>query len=266
MRRSLSSSAMNPRSQSCTMEGSDDRAPNSLPSTHPPTFRVSLLSIGQFDTAGYTSTFGKRVCEISSGDHTISGRKCGNLYMVEAERNATAYTSELHAETKSQAEPPSTSPDRAHSEGKRRRKKRKRSIVTATSRPGPKPGPKTASESKLWHRRLAHLYPAAMRSLIDGFTHEDTQCDVCVQAKHRQKFTRTMVKRTTTPYELVHSDVCGPFASPTHKGYKYFILYIDDYSRYSDVYLLPNTLVTTLHVSVQSISGEGRRRSWRVPG
>ena len=54
-----------------------------------------------------------------------------------------------------------------------------------------------------------------------------------------------MVKRITTPYELVHSDVCGPFATPTHKGFKYFILYIDDYSRYSDMYLLPNTLATT---------------------
>ena len=66
---------------------------------------------------------------------------------------------------------------------------------------------------------------------------------MCVQAKHKQKFIRTMVKRTTTPYELVHSDVCGPFATPTHKGYKYFILYID--SRSSDIYLLPNTLATT---------------------
>ena len=212
-----------------------------LTALYTPTFRISLLSIGQLDIAGYISTFGKGVCEISSGDHAISGKKRGNLYMVEAEVNASAYTSELQAETELQAEPPS------QSEGKRRRTKRKRSVATATARPEPKPGPtrKTVSELKLWHRRLAHLHPAAMRSLIDGFTHEDTQCDVCVQAKHKQKFIRTMVKRTTTPYELVHSDVCGPFATPTHKGYKYFILYIDDYSRYSDIYLLPNTLATT---------------------
>src|SRR5436853_5256762 len=214
-----------------------------------PTFRISLLSIGQFDMAGYTSTFGKGLCEISSGNHTISGRKRGNLYMVEAEcmRNASAYASDL------QAEPPVASPD----EGGKSKRKRKRSIEATTAQPGSKtetarPGSKAISESRLWHRRLAHLHPAAMRSLIDGLIHEDTQCDVCVQAKHKQKSIRTMVKRTTTPYEFVHSDVCGPFATPTHKGYKYFILYIDDYSRYSDIYLLPNTLATTCMAAYNS--------------
>ena len=197
-----------------------------LTALYTPTFRISLLSVGQLDMAGYTSTFGKGVCEISSGDHTISGRKRGNLYMIEAigECNAFALASELQFSAKGT--------------------KRKRS--TATNRSGLPIPPKSTAESKLWHRRLAHLHPAAMRSLIGGFINDDIQCDVCVQAKHKQKFIRTMVKRTTTPYELVHSDICGPFAIPTHKGsYKYFILYIDDYSRYSDIYLLPNTLAIT---------------------
>ena len=102
----------------------------------------------------------KRECEISSGDHTISGRKRGNLYIVEARCNTSAYASELQPESELQAElPPRQQMGvKAQSEGKKR-VKRKRSIVAI------RPGHKTVSESRLWHRRLAHLHPATMRSL-----------------------------------------------------------------------------------------------------
>ena len=66
-----------------------------LTALYTPTFCVSLLSIGQACTAEYISTLGKGVCEISTGDHTISGRKHGNLYTVGAECNASADASEL---------------------------------------------------------------------------------------------------------------------------------------------------------------------------
>ena len=114
-----------------------------------PTFRISLLSIGQLDIAGYISTFGNGVYEISSGDHVISGKKRGNLYLVEAdpEVNATAYTSELRAETEPQTEPQTEPPSQSEGRNLKRRKKRKRSIATATATI--RPGPKTASESKL---------------------------------------------------------------------------------------------------------------------
>ena len=41
--------------------------------------------------------------EISFGDHPISGMKRGNLYTVEAERNASACASELQPESELQA-------------------------------------------------------------------------------------------------------------------------------------------------------------------
>ena len=87
MREPPSSLPTNPQSRSCTMEGLDYRALNQMPSTHLPflsyPYRLANLA------AGYTSIFGKGVCEVSPGDYTISGRKRGNLYMVEAEGNAS---------------------------------------------------------------------------------------------------------------------------------------------------------------------------------
>ena len=42
--------------------------------------------------------------------------------------------------------------------------------------------------------------------------------------------------RASKPGELVHSDICGPI-QPS-RGFKYFLVFIDDYSRYSQVFLL----------------------------
>ena len=38
--------------------------------------------------------------------------------------------------------------------------------------------------------------------------------------------------------EVIHSDICGPLRTKTHRGMKYFITFIDDYSRYGYTYLL----------------------------
>jgi hypothetical protein len=80
-----------------------------------------------------------------------------------------------------------------------------------------------------------------MKSLINGSEIFNSHiCDVCTQAKHKQKFIRTKVRRVTKPYELVHSDTCGPFGTPTKAGHLHYILFIDDYTRWTTVYLLPD--------------------------
>ena len=38
--------------------------------------------------------------------------------------------------------------------------------------------------------------------------------------------------------ELIHSNICGSLRTKTHKGMKYFITLIDDYSRYRFIYLI----------------------------
>ncbi|KAA0050451.1 gag/pol protein [Cucumis melo var. makuwa] len=46
--------------------------------------------------------------------------------------------------------------------------------------------------------------------------------------------------RAKTPLELVHLGLCGPMNVKARGGYKYFISFIDDYSRYGHVYLIQN--------------------------
>ena len=44
--------------------------------------------------------------------------------------------------------------------------------------------------------------------------------------------------RAKIPLELVHLDLCGPMNVKVQGGYKYFINFVDDYSRFRHVYLL----------------------------
>ena len=44
--------------------------------------------------------------------------------------------------------------------------------------------------------------------------------------------------RAEEPLELIHSEVCRPFATQAKGGYEYYVTFIDDYSRYGDVYLM----------------------------
>jgi transposase InsO family protein len=119
-------------------------------------------------------------------------------------------------------------------------------------------------ESRRWHRRLAHLNPAAMRSLIDGLSHDDQKCEVCIKAKQKRKIVRIPVKPTTTPYELVHSDVCGAFATPSLGGKRYFIVFVDDFSRYTEVFLLADKRAETCTAAFQQYQAKAKARGFDV--
>ncbi|KAJ9566454.1 hypothetical protein OSB04_002420 [Centaurea solstitialis] len=45
-------------------------------------------------------------------------------------------------------------------------------------------------------------------------------------------------ERATDLLEIVHTDVCGPFSHEARGGYRYFITFTDDFSRYGYVYLM----------------------------
>jgi transposase InsO family protein len=63
-------------------------------------------------------------------------------------------------------------------------------------------------------------------------------CEGCVYEKmHHFSFTKT-TWRTNTPLELIHADICGPIRTPSISNNRYFLLFIDDYSRMIWIYLL----------------------------
>jgi hypothetical protein len=101
--------------------------------------------------------------------------------------------------------------------------------------------------SKLWHERYGHLNYRSLQQLckqkmVTGLplvSCRDGVCSGCVLDKHhRDSFEKHASWHASGPLQLVHSDLCGPLPSASFSGYKYFLTFIDDYSRRTWVYFL----------------------------
>ena len=107
----------------------------------------------------------------------------------------------------------------------------------------------TAAESaELWHRRYGHLGYENLARLLSGdmvtgigVTAEafksagEDICEPCVQAKQHRLPHPSSVSDSKEPLELLHMDVCGPFADTSLGGARYFATFLDDYSKLSVV-------------------------------
>ena len=62
-------------------------------------------------------------------------------------------------------------------------------------------------------------------------------CVDCIKGK-QTKHTKKGATRSTKLLEIIHTDICGPFDTPFFGKEKYFITFIDDFSRYGYIYLL----------------------------
>ena len=89
--------------------------------------------------------------------------------------------------------------------------------------------PLTVAESKIWLRRLAHMHLTTIQSTIDGYTHDEVMCIICVKAKHKKQFIKVKIRREIKLLELARSDIRGPFTILLSEGHTYYILFIDDY-------------------------------------
>ncbi|KAL1194913.1 Retrovirus-related Pol polyprotein from transposon TNT 1-94 [Cardamine amara subsp. amara] len=96
----------------------------------------------------------------------------------------------------------------------------------------------------LWHKRLCHISKERMMRLIKkellpqlDFSDLDV-CIECIKGKQTKHITKKPATRSSQLLELIHTDICGPFDAPSWSGEKYFITFIDDYSRYGYTYLL----------------------------
>ena len=74
--------------------------------------------------------------------------------------------------------------------------------------------------------------------LIESFI-SSLGCESCELGKnHRATFQSRVNNRSNSAFELVHSDVWGPNHVPSIKGFRYFLLFVDDFSHMTWLYLL----------------------------
>ncbi|CAM8996453.1 unnamed protein product [Rhodiola kirilowii] len=101
------------------------------------------------------------------------------------------------------------------------------------------------------HCRLGHPSLSVLRKLCPQFLSlSSLDCDSCRFAKHHRLSSSPRVNhRASTPFELVHSDVWGPCPVPSVPGFRYFVTFVDDFSRMTWIYFMKNRSELLQHFS-----------------
>jgi hypothetical protein len=94
-----------------------------------------------------------------------------------------------------------------------------------------------ASEQQLWQQRLAHPSELILAKLFPNLKSKSINCDFCPLSKSTRLPFSSSTSYSVKPFDLVHSDVWGPVIE-SFDGYKYFVTCVDDFSRFTWLYLL----------------------------
>jgi transposase InsO family protein len=86
-------------------------------------------------------------------------------------------------------------------------------------------------------------------------------CVDCIKGK-QTKYTKKGVTKSTKLLEIIHTDICGPFDTPSFGKEKYFITFIDDFSHYGYIYLLyeKSQAVNALEVYITEVERQLERK------
>ena len=100
----------------------------------------------------------------------------------------------------------------------------------------------------LWHKRFIHHNYADVKkmisqNLVTGLKIEseaspDPVCEPCLAGKMHANPFPSSLNHNRSPLDLIHSDVHGPLPVASNQGYKYWITFIDDSTRFRAVYPL----------------------------
>jgi transposase InsO family protein len=98
----------------------------------------------------------------------------------------------------------------------------------------------------MWHSRLGHPSSPIVHQILKkhqlpfvGSLQNKEVCEPCQLAKSKQLPFPLSSRVSSAPLQLVHTDVwCSPVVSSS--GFRYYVIFIDDFSRYSWLYPLHN--------------------------
>jgi len=106
----------------------------------------------------------------------------------------------------------------------------------------------------VWHFRLGHPSFVTVNRVIKAHNlpisnisfNKDQVCDSCLMGKSKQLPFLPSNRLSTTIFELVHTDLwTSPI--PSISGCKYYLIFVDDFSRYTWMYPLHNKSDTYTH-------------------
>ena len=100
------------------------------------------------------------------------------------------------------------------------------------------------SATYLWRCRLGHIGVKRMKKLhkdglLESLDYESFDaCEPCLLGKMTETPLFGTIERDTDLSEIIHTDVCGLMSVDARGGYRYFLTFTDDLSRYEYIYLM----------------------------
>jgi Reverse transcriptase (RNA-dependent DNA polymerase)/Integrase core domain len=75
-------------------------------------------------------------------------------------------------------------------------------------------------------------------NLFEGLENEEFVCETCIKAKSHRSCYSESLNRSCSAFDIVHTDVWGPSPLVSKSGCKWYVLFTDDFSRMTRLYLL----------------------------
>ena len=179
-----------------------------------PSITKILISVGFLTNKGFTLEFQKSLCLIKNMDGLSIASAIRNtangLYKLEGETHIGCH--EFHSSTQE--------------------------ALVLTSQ---------TSRASLWHKRLGHFHFQGIRHMIQfgavcglpNMSISNYPCSSCLTGKQSRKtIPKIRTHESTKILQLVHSDVVGPFRVRSLGGEKYFVTFINDFSRKTWIYFI----------------------------
>jgi len=108
-------------------------------------------------------------------------------------------------------------------------------------------GEMSTQDFNLWHQRLGHVNKRSLsemvkRQIVKGISIRpgdvNTPCEICIQGKQTKTQFRETHCKSKNKLKIVHTDLCGPMRTTSKGGAKYFLSFIDDCTRWTEVFFL----------------------------
>jgi GAG-pre-integrase domain len=93
---------------------------------------------------------------------------------------------------------------------------------------------------KFWHKRIEHPSDKILKYLFGFSKLNCSSCEICNLGKHTKLPFKLSNCNSNEPFVLVHLDVWGPIHIDSYNGYKYFMIFIADFSKATWLYLVKN--------------------------
>ena len=181
----------------CYRVDGKERAITYTRALHTPTLNANLVSVGAFDRAGLTTTFGngKGVVRKADGTLVLAGQNVNGMYLLETIDNV-----------------PNPPPPLA---------------MTSLSRPVP---------LEQWHRRLTHCSPLTINdmakgNLVDGLNISEAtitgKCEDCILGRQTRRPFDGSTEKDLDLLDLVAFDLWGPSRVQSVRGKVYMMVIVD---------------------------------------